>query len=93
MKNAFGRVTFHIEIAAPQMNILMSKRRKVAISAFRAFPHKAERAKERDTAVLIQTSRSRMTGPGLMDTISKRKMAAKRRKTTAAIAADRTKSM
>ena len=58
-----------------------SKRtRKVPTRALRALEKIVLIAKEREIAVLIQRMRSTIIGPGWMDTISRRKKRAARRK-------------
>ena len=92
MKNALGGSLFHIATAAMEMTILIKRTRNVPTRAFRACPKRVDIAKERDIAVLVQTKRTMIMGPGLMDTISRRKAAATRRKIAIDAVADRKKS-
>jgi hypothetical protein len=92
MKYGAGGSLFQIAVAAIEITILMSRTKNVPTRAFRAFPKRVEIAKERDIAVLIQTIKRMIMGPGLMDTISRRKAAATRRKIDIAIVAERRKS-
>ena len=92
MKYGAGGSLFQIAVAAIEITILMRRTKNVPTSAFRAFPNRADMAKERDIAVLIQTMRRMIIGPGLMDTISRRNAAATRRKIDIDIVAERRKS-
>ena len=92
MKYGAGGSLFQIAVAAMEITILISRTRNVPTSAFRALPKRVDIAKERDIAVLIQTIRTMIMGPGLMDTISRRKAAATRRKMAIDITAESKKS-
>jgi len=93
MKYGLGGSIFQIAVAEIDMTILMSNRRKVPIRAFLAFPKRVEIAKERDIAVFTQTKSRIIIGPGLIETISKRKAAATRRNMIIDTVAEMKKSM
>ena len=92
MKYGAGGSLFQIAVAAIEITILIRRTRNVPTRALRALPKRTDMAKERDMAVLIQTRRTMIMGPGLMDTISRRKAAATRRNIDIEIVAERRKS-
>jgi len=57
------------------MTILIRRTKNDPTSAFRAFPDNVEIAKDKEIAVLIHTKRRMIISPGLIETISRRKMA------------------
>jgi predicted metal-dependent TIM-barrel fold hydrolase len=74
------------------MTILIKSTKNAPTRAFRAFPKSVEMAKESEMAVLIHTKRTRMIGPGDIDTISSRNIAATMRKIVIDTVAERRKS-
>lgn len=92
MKYGLGGSLSHIAVPAMEITMLIRRSKKVPMRALRALPKRVEMAKERDIAVLIQTRRTMMMGPGLMLMISRRKPAAMSRKMHIESVAERKKS-
>ena len=92
MKYALGGSLFQIAVAAIEITILMRSTKNVPTRAFRAFPNKVDIANDKEIAVLTQTKRRIIIGPGLIETISRRKAAAIKRNIVIDKFAEREKS-
>jgi len=80
MKYGAGGSLFQIAVAAIEITILINNTRKLPIKAFLAFPKRVEIANDSAMAVFIHMRSKMQIGPGFIETISRRKPAATRRK-------------
>ena len=80
MKYRLGGSLFQIAVAAMEITILISNTKNVPSSAFRALPNNVEIANDSEMAVLTQTIKRIIMGPGLIETISSRNAVATNKK-------------